>query len=830
VGYRPRGNFQKALFEAVEAHLNKRPDLQGLLTRDSNMLPDDAAESSAGKAIVFEKAPPQREVPEHGISEKIERFEGREFEAEYGNIYPVATYPMVWDITNDPTVVDGSYTLRAVAEGGKSGYKYSNTVKGTVDRTSMAVFGKPTPGHNGVLRMGDEIVVEFNNNIDCQLMDTSLFSIETLAGTAIDFKVRCSGNKLFFDINDADLEAIHGDTLQITINDVKNLLGNGMAAPYSWSFRVDRSPVSFTEDYVQVFMKRNSEYEYETKVSSSMYQISHFSLRGLDATWMKMFDERGFEISDGKSMLFDDNERKISLKFNSYNKVGGTYLDTLYADMNGHISAHTIFEINVLADPINWSVDASKYNELMHITADLKVDETLVTDTNDMVAAVIDNTIRGVANFTKVGDKHLVYLTVWGTSADNNKPVEFRYWNATKGFEYDAKPNNSPKFKLNRVFGSSASPYHLKVFSATNRVRYIHLDKGWNMFSLNACPKDARFESVFKHLNATQGDVIKDHDKQEVLIEYNVTQQKWVSLSSVDTVTPGFGYWIYLDKANVLRFSGDETKVYNSFNLSKNNGWFLVGGPVQSCQDINKTIKPVAKDKRIDIVSTDGVAEYSNNVWVGSLKEIRPFGAYKVRPKKATILTFENGSSVSGYPESDNLFTKSADKDQFAYSIAPSTYEHNLTIVGEVLGAEKVSVNDKVIAFDAEGKVRGIGHVTYIEETGKHLVPMYVYANDNDKLSFKFYASSTGSEYEVSNELTFNVNDRIGNIAEPYAFMAGDELDNNSNNSAAITASAYPNPFTNMLQLDIETTEQLDATITLYNVLDQKLNSNEMQV
>ena len=84
VGYRPRGNFQKALFEAVEAHLNKRPDLHSLLTRKSKILPDGAAEFSDRMAIVFEKAPPQREVPEHSTSEKIVRIEGREFLVEQG--------------------------------------------------------------------------------------------------------------------------------------------------------------------------------------------------------------------------------------------------------------------------------------------------------------------------------------------------------------------------------------------------------------------------------------------------------------------------------------------------------------------------------------------------------------------------------------------------------------------------------------------------------------------------------------------------------------------------------------------------------------------------
>ena len=72
-GYRPRGNFQEALFEVVEAHLDERPDLYNALTGQSATLHDGAAEYSTGEAIVVDEAPPQHGGQEKGISEDIER-------------------------------------------------------------------------------------------------------------------------------------------------------------------------------------------------------------------------------------------------------------------------------------------------------------------------------------------------------------------------------------------------------------------------------------------------------------------------------------------------------------------------------------------------------------------------------------------------------------------------------------------------------------------------------------------------------------------------------------------------------------------------------------
>ena len=71
-GYSPLWNIQSALFEAVENHLNERPDLYKLLIGEAETLKDRSEESLSGETIVFDKAPPIREMPDQGILEDIE--------------------------------------------------------------------------------------------------------------------------------------------------------------------------------------------------------------------------------------------------------------------------------------------------------------------------------------------------------------------------------------------------------------------------------------------------------------------------------------------------------------------------------------------------------------------------------------------------------------------------------------------------------------------------------------------------------------------------------------------------------------------------------------
>ena len=72
-GYRPQGNYQRALFETVEAHVNEKPDLYKLLTGEVGTLRKNSAEYRAIDATVVVEAPPQRWGQEQGISEEIER-------------------------------------------------------------------------------------------------------------------------------------------------------------------------------------------------------------------------------------------------------------------------------------------------------------------------------------------------------------------------------------------------------------------------------------------------------------------------------------------------------------------------------------------------------------------------------------------------------------------------------------------------------------------------------------------------------------------------------------------------------------------------------------
>lgn len=76
-GYKPLGNYRRALFEAVETHFEERPDLYAFLTGEVEIPPTRVGESNYEDSILFDNAPPPREPSEQSIPEEIEAFNRR---------------------------------------------------------------------------------------------------------------------------------------------------------------------------------------------------------------------------------------------------------------------------------------------------------------------------------------------------------------------------------------------------------------------------------------------------------------------------------------------------------------------------------------------------------------------------------------------------------------------------------------------------------------------------------------------------------------------------------------------------------------------------------
>ena len=153
--------------------------------------------------------------------------------------YAKATLPpdsiaYLWDMSELP---EGIYELRASTHCTLGTY-YTRTHAGIYDYTPPSAFGKPQPS-DGSLDIGDDISIEFSEDISCPTANTKNIKLHNL-DKDIDIKIdiTCKGDELVITPqNEEDL--IEGDSLQVTIQSLSDPYGNAISEPITWKFVVN---------------------------------------------------------------------------------------------------------------------------------------------------------------------------------------------------------------------------------------------------------------------------------------------------------------------------------------------------------------------------------------------------------------------------------------------------------------------------------------------------------------------------------------------------------------------------------------------------------------
>ena len=707
--------------------------------------------------------------------------------------YPQPTYPYVWDIT-DMDLADGEYEIRSRTNCGSSGENFSNLLTGIIDRTSIQLFGTPQPS-DGLLSLGDEISVNFNEAISCTGFDRSMLTLVKVAdGSGVAFTTTCRDNQVVVVIPGAMLNILEGETLRATISGVSDPYGNVLAEPVEWDFTVHRNPVYWYPDSLEVVVFRGGQTQAIARLFNTSGGPQPFSLSGQETAWLQAGPTNGQVPPSGL---------EVALEIDASTLPVGMHEATLTASTAGFGTEALKLKVQVLPQLPEWEVPEELYQNNMGITANFNLDNMgLSTDALDMISVWIGNSLRGVANISEVTDAHHVaYLTVAGHPEDEGDTLSFRVWDASAGIEYDGYPGQVYTYGKDTHYGTTVAPVTLTVNSASDKARYVPLKAGWNWISFNTVQADMSVGNLLKSLSPTEGDQVKTMTATSHYSQAN----GWTSIDGLDALDTKSGYQLYLAKADTLRLTGADATMNN---ITLQSGWNLLGYQPQEALPLNKALQNFGAEDGNILKTQHGFAEYQLSLggWNG-IDMLRPNEGYKIKLANGALFQYHNSvknpggnagqitgaaSSPTGHRDSNGT-RESRDMAKYAHlwSVNPARYEYNMTFTGAIAPEEgqEVHPGSKVVVF-VDGECRGIGELVYLEALGRYVTSLFVYANtEGEEVTFKIVDEEIEKVYGTVNKEVFAANTHHGSFTEPYLFQGREVL------SASSMLMAYPNPF-----------------------------------
>ena len=729
------------------------------------------------------------------------------FEA-FKNVYPNPTYPFVWNITDNPELIDGEYEIRALSFCGGNGENFSNILNGVIDRTSLQVFGQPEPA-DGVLSPGEAISVTFNEAIDCALFDPASVTLTNISNgdnVAVDASATCSGNQLVVMADHATLATLDGDTLQVSVSSALDVYGNELEEAITWQFVVHYEPVYWLPNTLDIDVFKGETVTLTATLFNTSGSNQEFLLSGHEGlSWLTVSETGGAISPSGLD---------ISLAINTETLDVGTYNQPLTAAITNYQNETLSLQVNVLPERPDWEVDMGLYPDNATVIANFNLDGAgLSADTLDMISVWMGNSLRGVANITKVTDTdYVAYITVAGNTSDDGSALSFRVWDASTGAEYDGHPGQVYTYAKDARYGATMNPVVLTVNSNEDRSRDVPLRAGWNWFSINTEQGDMSVSHVLKSLSPTDGDQLKTLNSTS---SYSAITG-WESLDGLDSIATEQGYLLFLANADTLRLTGADAPLDNVVLFS---GWNLIGYPMQEALPVNDALIITNRNDGDLLKGDKSLAEYNDPRWTG-MGQLEPYQSYMLYVNQLGMLSYIEPANfgtvinrdkaefgVNPGTANDGTTTGEAALSMVRavddWSVDPTDFEYNMTFTGAIVpeDGQEVYPGSKVVAFVGE-ECRGIGELAYIEVLDRYEVSLFVYANtEGEEVTFKIVDEEIAKVYGTANQVSFAANTHHGSFTEPYLFQGGEVL------SAPSVLIAHPNPFEKEVTVKF-TTEQ----------------------
>jgi hypothetical protein len=713
-----------------------------------------------------------------------------------------------WNVSPD-VVPDGEYELRAIST------CFAQTIIGTsiiaqgiIDRTGPQVFGTPSP-IDGVLGPNDEIAVTFDEDIDGNdlngLLNVKLINAGT--GQEIDKNFSFTYNSLSI-VPNIQTRFIENKTLRAKIIGLKDVYGNERATDVVWEFYVDKNPMRWNDPKVTITKNEGEPISFTRTLVNSGGSSMTFSLSSLPS-WL-IADPMMGTIPPGFSQI---------ISFQASEQLsGGLYKDTAFAE-TAQGNEDIVFNIRVLCQSPQWSVNPSNYQYSMNIVAELSVDNIISDDIYDKVSALVGNEVRGVQSIQYVPafNRYEIFMTIFSNQV-SGEMIRFKVWDASSCREL-VNVYESYTFTANANFGTPSNP---TVITATNEVlQKISLSQGWSWFSLNLKNNNMSVNTILDRVTLSAGNIIKG----QTTFSQAVPGFGWIgTLSALNNKTM---YQVKLNEKDTIEMSGYPVAFPDTIPIVQ--GWNWIGYQPQTGMELNYALASLPSLNGDIIKSQSAFSIYiAPHGWIGSLSLLSPKLGYLLKAGTPSKLIYPPASIAT---KSVVALQPSVPKTlPEGWSVNPSEYQYSMQCIGEVntQGIVPVDSLDAIGVF-LGNECRGIAQPIYVQAMDKYLFFLLAYSNTagGEELHFKFFDHASQQFFGTSQTVHFSSDSLLGTVLQPFVWNVtplGVKNEKELPKEFAL-AQNYPNPFNPLTTIKYAVPKESFVEISIYDILGQKVRT-----
>ena len=695
-----------------------------------------------------------------------------------------------WNTDGTPPLADGAYEVRAVTICNNRTTDqpgYSHVIKGRIERQPPSLVGTPEAA-DGVFQTGDEISFSFNKDINCnKIIEADLTQpnnvglYDAVTGQLIDVDITCRDNKIVL-VPKFQNAFFENHILRAEIRGIQDKIGNKQVFD-KWEFYVDRNELAWLTDSAGTTQFEGEAQTFTASIHNRGGAPMPFQLLDLP-TWVRAVPDRG---------TLAPNEIRV-IQFETQSGLGfGHWQDSVTLRtvtgqnpffMGG--DEHLPIGVRVVCRPPVWKIQPEQFEHSMNVVLQVNVEGAVSDDVEDLVAAFIDDELRGVARlqFEPSAQAHLAFLTVFGNTDDADKDIRFEIWDASACLRYGVV-KETLTFEADMSVGTPQAPQIIH----TNRLvlREIPIGTGWNWLSFNLGFPNNKINNVLASLRYPDKDLFKSQTA------FSTYSGGWFgSLQTLDHLNM---YVYRADRRDTLRLLGNRLNPA-AVTLSLDAGWNWIGYVPDYPLSVNEALAGIKATAGDLLKSQAAFAQYvdPNFGWVGSLKQMSAPNGYQIRLGAPANLIYP--PAKGNKPEPAEARGGPETPPPALWSVHPAQFEHNMTLIGMIEAAgSNVTAASMELGVFAGQEVRGSAQAIYVEPLQAYLFFLTVYANNGgEPLAFKLFDAVTGQVRDLQETMFFAPDQHQGSLEAPVPFRfqttgvhAGD--------MGKQAFEAWPNPF-----------------------------------